>query len=178
MRYVGTASMHKHVASTLLYTSFGCRYWSTELEIRISFQNSIVWLYMELRFRIRDPILWNWTITKNSFSQYKISPLCIAWNWYTQFQTPIQWHPNNIIEIASHFNNVVDLVLNTIQFHAFQYRHPNEALVIWAFYRLRTSLIILPSSLSLTKCQVCEQLATSDHPVFLFFYIYFSSTLL
>jgi hypothetical protein len=33
------------------------------------FQNSIVWLHMKLRFRIRDLIPWNWTITKNSLFQ-------------------------------------------------------------------------------------------------------------
>jgi hypothetical protein len=38
-------------------------------KLESTFQNSIVWLHVELRFGIRDPILRNWTITKNSFSQ-------------------------------------------------------------------------------------------------------------
>jgi hypothetical protein len=50
------------------YTPFGCRDWSRNWELESTFQNSIVWLHVELRFEIRDPISWNWTITRNSLS--------------------------------------------------------------------------------------------------------------
>jgi hypothetical protein len=46
---------------------------------------------------------------------------------FLRFYTPIHWHPNNRIWIASHFNTMSDLVLNSVQFHAFQYWHPNGA---------------------------------------------------
>jgi hypothetical protein len=45
-----------------------------------AFQNPVVWLHVELRFGIRDSIHWNRTITRNTLSQYKASPLGIAWN--------------------------------------------------------------------------------------------------
>jgi hypothetical protein len=34
-----------------------------------------------------------------------------------RFQTPMLWHPNNRIQIASHFNTMTDLVLDSIQFY-------------------------------------------------------------
>jgi hypothetical protein len=49
-------------------------------ELKSTFLNSVVWLHTELKFEIRDPIPWNWTITRNSLSQYRASPLCIAGN--------------------------------------------------------------------------------------------------
>jgi hypothetical protein len=64
----------------LLYNPFECRYQSIELES--TFQFFVVWLHIEieLRFGIRDPILWNCNTTRNHLSQYRASPLCIAWN--------------------------------------------------------------------------------------------------
>jgi hypothetical protein len=47
--------------------------WNWELEL--AFLNFVVWLHIELRFGIREPIPWNWTITRNSISQYRVSPL-------------------------------------------------------------------------------------------------------
>jgi hypothetical protein len=49
-------------------------------ELESAFQNPVVWLHVELRFGIRDSIHWNRTITRNTLSQYKASPLGIAWN--------------------------------------------------------------------------------------------------
>jgi hypothetical protein len=49
-------------------------------ELELVFLNLVVWLHVELRFGIRGPILWNWTITRSPLSQYKTSPLNIAWN--------------------------------------------------------------------------------------------------
>jgi hypothetical protein len=54
-----------------LDVDIGARNW----ELESAFLNSLVWLHMELRFGTRDSIQWNWTINRNSLSQYRASPL-------------------------------------------------------------------------------------------------------
>jgi hypothetical protein len=44
------------------------------------------WLYIELRFGIRDTILWNWSIIRDFIYQYRASLLFIMWNLTTQIQ--------------------------------------------------------------------------------------------
>jgi hypothetical protein len=38
---------------------------------------------MDLRFGIKDSVLWNWTTTRNSLSQYRASPLYYVELYYT-----------------------------------------------------------------------------------------------
>jgi hypothetical protein len=62
------------------HSEIGYRYWIIELGIGISFSKLYCLVARGIGFGIRGSIPWNWTIIRNTLSQYKASPLGIAWN--------------------------------------------------------------------------------------------------
>jgi hypothetical protein len=105
-------------------------------ELESIFLNFVVWLYMELRFGISDPIPGNWSITRNPLSQYRCH--LFELRGIRPHNSKLQFHNIQTIELELHLISIpsevlwftvviADLVLNPIQFHAFQYWHPNGA---------------------------------------------------
>jgi hypothetical protein len=69
------------------------------LELESTFQNSIVWLHMKLRFGIEDLILWNWTIIKTlSPNAESITPL----RGIEPHNSKLQFSDIQIIELKLH----------------------------------------------------------------------------